>query len=314
MTRTRATTLLMATALLAAALPVSARTAHREAQAAAPQTTGAIVKDIAQLPGQTAVLVTRNGKTLAAHDDGTPLSVGTASRLAVAAALEKAYGTGSVKADSVVRLRADDKAAAGGMLESWPAGTPLTIATADMLMVTIDDTTASDLLMRVLGRKAVDAAAPARDRPYLSAREMFILKDPADSMLAHEWRAATPAARERLLTQVDAAPSPSPSALGPTPEQPQIGWFYTARELCKLMGQLADTPAMGINPGLPADNGWKHVAFVAGAEPGVFSLNYRLEAKNGRRYCVSATWNDQQELGRHKMVALVTQLIYSLPH
>lgn len=302
------------------ATPASANATHSShstpAESAPPAEShfAVAVSGLQSLPGQVGLLVIRDGRALAAHNESTPLAVASASRLAIMAALKKAYAAGSLKPATVVPLQAGDMASFGGVMQNWPVDTPVTVATAAALMSQIADNTAADLLMRVLGREAVGAEAPQRDRPYLTPREMSVLKATGNSTFADSWKAAsTPTARARLLSEIDAQPLPGREALGPEPHQTAIEWFYTPQELCTLMDGVADMPEMSINPVLVV-NGWKHVAFAGGEEPGVIDMTYQLVANDGTRYCVTATWNDDKELGEYKFTRFVAQLIDALPH
>lgn len=49
---------------------------------------------------------------------------------------------------------------------------------------------------------------------------------------------------------------------------------------------------MSINPGVANPQDWQKVAFKGGSEPGVLNLTTWLQAKNGKKYCVVATWNN----------------------
>lgn len=312
--------LALASALLLTAVPGPLLAGGAAANTSGPSGTAtdsqfaAAVSGLEELPGQAGLLVVSDGKTLAAHNDTTPLAVAGASRLAILAALRKAYAVGTLKPATVAALQEKDKAAAGGILQTWPTDTPVTVASAAALLAGLSDPTAADLLIRVLGREAVGNEAPPRDRPYLSPREMSVLKASGNTALADSWKAApTPAAREHLLPEIDAKSAPTWKALGPEPHETGIEWFYTPRELCALMSRVADMPEMAINPVLPL-RGWKRIAFAGGPEPGVIDMTYQLEANDGTRYCVSATWNDDKELGTYKFTALVVRLINALPH
>ncbi|MAN63416.1 MAG: serine hydrolase, partial [Parvibaculum sp.] len=49
---------------------------------------------------------------------------------------------------------------------------------------------------------------------------------------------------------------------------------------------------MQINPGLARKEDWQSVSYKGGGDSGVFNLTTGLVAKDGIRYCISATWND----------------------
>jgi len=89
----------------------------------------------------------------------------------------------------------------------------------------------------------------------------------------------------------------------------QIEWFFSTRQLCKLMQQVQDLPLMSVNPaGHLVDPGnWKHIAFKGGSEPGVLNLTTRLVSKRGNHYCVALTTNRS----RHKVANTQVELLYS---
>ncbi len=75
-----------------------------------------------------------------------------------------------------------------GQMQDWPIGSPVTLHTLATMMISISDNTATDALIRVLGREAVAAemvasghAEPSRNIPMLTTVEFFALKsgDPA---------------------------------------------------------------------------------------------------------------------------------------
>ena len=75
-----------------------------------------------------------------------------------------------------------------GVLQSWPAGTPMTVESLAILMISQSDNTAADRLLHLLGRERVESRTRvagnthvARNTPFLTTREMFALKTPADS-------------------------------------------------------------------------------------------------------------------------------------
>ena len=76
----------------------------------------------------------------------------------------------------------------GGTMQDWPQRAPVTLQTLATMMISISDNTATDTLMRLLGREAIAAevvasghSAPSRMLPMLTTIEAFALKagDPA---------------------------------------------------------------------------------------------------------------------------------------
>ena len=81
------------------------------------------------------------------------------------------------------------------MLQYEPDGTQISVQDAAAKMISISDNTATDMLINLVGRSAVEAALtsagmanPALDRPFLTTREAFILDAGA---MARRSRSAT---------------------------------------------------------------------------------------------------------------------------
>jgi beta-lactamase class A len=171
-------------------------------------------------------------------------------------------------------------------------GSTYTIANLARYMISISDNTAANMLIRVAGRKTIDAFIPVADQPLLTTRELFVLKDPANEALRARYLAATtPQARLRILPAVDVLPLPSAGNFTGEPMALQVEYYFTTRQLCGLMRKVAALPQMSINPGL-ATADWKQVAYKGGSEPGVLNLTTQVAAFNGTTYCVAATWNN----------------------
>src|SRR5262249_12801577 len=157
--------------------------------------------------------------------------------------------------------------------------------------------TAADHLLYFLGRKAVEAelratrhARPALDTPFLSTRELFILKiglapDEVDRYLK------LPEARRRdYLDKTLATRPPSTDLTGSWTTArriEKIEWFASAEDLCRTMAALwtraQDKKTARVldllakNPGLPIDaKVWPYVGFKGGSEPGVINMTYLL--------------------------------------
>ena len=245
------------------------------------------VRAIAALPGETSILVTREGTTLAAVRAEDPLAVASAFKLAVLKAVTQAVEQRHLAWDQVVRLDPAWRSLPSGTLQGWPAGTPVTVATLADMMISVSDNTAADALVALAGRDRVEAVSP-RNAPFLTTRETFVLK--ADTALSRSFLAADTDGRRRLLSHIATQPLPAPGAL---PNEPDLAieWRFTARELAVLLGELAGTPALHINPG-PADPGkWQSVAFKGGSEPGCVNLSTLAVDRRGTRFAVIATWN-----------------------
>jgi beta-lactamase class A len=159
-------------------------------------------------------------------------------------------------------------------------------------MISISDNTAADALVRIAGPAAI-APYAARNSPFLTTREVFILKSaPGAVQRAAYLAASTPAGRASVLRAVDTLPLPGLAELVSTPIL-AIEWQYSARELCDVMGRVADLPLMSINPGVADPASFRQVAFKGGSDIGVMNLTTQVTTKRGTRLCFSATINDR---------------------
>ncbi len=269
------------------------------------------IKPFSQLPGKVSLLVAEDGKPRASLNPDEALAVGSAFKLAVLNALNSEIVSGKRHWTDVVPLDPAWKTLPTGVIRTWPDETPMTLATYANEMISISDNTAADALLAIAGRAEVEAVSP-RNRPFLSTREAFILKDPANMVLLAKWRAANLAGKRALLPEIDELPLPSAAIFAGGPNSTDIEWFFTPRELCTLIDNVRGLGAMQINPGVADKKDWQQIAFKGGSEPGVLNLTTALTGKNGHHYCVAATWNNNAALDENKFFSLYGGVLASL--
>lgn len=250
-----------------------------------------------------AYLITRDGVTLHAGGGDAALAVGSAFKLGVLKALRDQIDAGAHRWDEVVRLEAGDISLPSGMIQGWPPGAPLTLHSLASLMISISDNTATDTLMRVVGRDAVEAALGIA--PALTTRELFTLKTDRD--LLARYQAGDLAAQRAVL--VELASQPLPSGAGLSPHDQGAEWYVPPTRLCALIDAVGDLDVMSINPGVANKADWARVAFKGGSETGVLNLTTQLTAGDGARYCVAISWNDDKAIDESKATAAVATLL-----
>jgi beta-lactamase class A len=284
---------------------------------------GRIETEIEALPG-------RAGLGLYALTDGSPTPVlavnaqavaplGSAFKLFVLAEAARQVAAGERHWDDVVPLGAPSLPS--GILQSWPPATPLTLQALATLMISISDNTATDTLVTLLGRDRIDAMAAANggSTPVLTTREAFVLK--TDAALRGQWQAAGPAGRRALLANqastIAAAPlDPTVFAGGPLAPD-SVEWFASPRAMVGLLDRLrrsSDTVrAMlavnhGADPGTTARLGY--LGFKGGSEPGVITLNFLAQAKNGQWYAVAGNWHRSDgQIDEAKFLGLMSRAL-----
>ena len=256
------------------------------------------------LPGTIAYLATVGGETIAAHDADRALAVGSAFKLGVLAALKRQIAAGERAWDEVVRFEDADKSL-GGMLAGMPAGSPLTVHSVAALMIAQSDNTATDLMMRVVGREAV-ADALGIDMP-LTTREFFMLK--SDAVLRARYL-SDPAARPDVLAEIASMPLPDGETLGP--HNAGIEWYLSAEKLCVLLAEVGDLDVTRINPGVARRDDWQSVAYKGGSEIGVLNLSTTATTGDGRTICAVLTVNAPDAIAEEEVFSLYGRMLQQL--
>lgn len=249
------------------------------------------ISEFKKLPGQVNFIVKEDSSIIADLNAKTPLAVGSAFKIAVLKTLKEQITSGQKSWEDIVRLQTEDKSLPTGILQNWPDNSPLTLQTLATLMISISDNTATDILIKQVGRESIESIS-SRNRPFLTTRELFILKGSQNRQLLERYRKGNEKQRRELLVELAKKPLPNISEFEGNPNALDVEWFYSAEELCGLMEEVADLPLMSINPGVANPNDWQRVAYKGGSEPGVLNLTTWLKGKNGKQYCVVATWNN----------------------
>ncbi len=270
-----------------------------------------LLAEYRKLPGQVSVLILEGNQERFNLNADTVLAVGSTFKLAVLEALRQQIEAGQRKWSDTVPLRPEWKSLPSGTLQNLPDGTSLSLEQYATQMISISDNTATDALIATLGRAEVEKLSP-RNRPFLTTREAFVLKNPQNQEWLLRYR-ANPAARAALLPQLANLPLPDASVFAGGPVAVDVEWFFSTRELCALMGKVQALPLMSLNPGLANPADWQRVAYKGGSEPGVLNLTTWLTARDGKQYCVSATWNNPQaRLDENQFFLLYTSLLSTL--
>ena len=239
----------------------------------------------------------------------TAAPLGSAFKLYVLDALGNAVASGKVRWNQPLTVTAQLKSLPSGELQNEPDGTQISVQDTAAKMISISDNTAANMLINLLGRPAVEAALsttgmadPALDQPFLTTRELFILKLDQWPALANRYIAANQAGRQALLAStIDQAPLPAVAAGAWTTPRDinSLEWFASASDICRAYTSLA---ALARRPGLSPigqvlslnDGGlqlnpaqWKTTWFKGGSEPGVLTLAYLATTRTGQSYVVA---------------------------
>jgi hypothetical protein len=304
MQRVMVVVLAMALAVAACGGDDAAGDAERPPASAAWQALDADVRALAERSSILVAEVDDDGSLSAIHerdaDDIAPL--GSIFKLYVLGALIESIDAGEHTWDEELTVEEGDLSISGG--PQTQLGAALRLQELATLMIWPSDNHATDLIIRTLGRDAVEAmlepmgmgaASRARTLPFLTAREAFIVKWGAR---AADYAPADEAGRRTILSEVADEPVPNPFSIDQTrpTEIDRVEWFATAEEVAAAhlwldaartrpgadeLDQVLDQLGLDLDRTV-----WPRGAFKGGSEPGILSLSWLLERRDGRRFVV----------------------------
>ena len=219
--------------------------------------------------------------------------------------------TGQHQWSEVTTLQASDKALPSGFLQTWPDSAPLTLQTLATLMISQSDNTATNVLLRLVGRDGVGQRLGLTVVP--STRDLFALKNPANKALLDAYLKGNDAQKRAVLEQAAAAPLPPVGLFaGDAVVAPQLEWFVPVTTLCSLMNEVAALPLTQINPGVADPSLFKTVSFKGGSEGGVINLTTQVTTNDGRTVCLSATSNDSKPVDQSAFASAYSKLLQAV--
>lgn len=275
----------------------------------------AIVEELKKFPGETSFIAAKlkDGKlqTLASHNADKPLAIGSTFKLYILSELVRSIKAGEHKWNEITVLQEDSMSLPSGMLQKWPIGSPVTLHTLASLMISISDNTATDHLIKFLGREKIEKmltitgnAKAELSIPFLKTSEFFKLKLEPSGKIADIYIAKdTNARREMLNNEVSKIDKQSLKSFPKPLYIDKLEWFASANDLARLLNYLREQteseetkPARGIlaiNRGINiSEKDWPYVAFKGGSEPGVLNFTYLLQSKTGECFFLSLGWNN----------------------
>ncbi len=247
-------------------------------------------------------------RTVHGLDARTAAPLGSAFKLYVLDALARAIAAGKVSWTQRLTVTDAVKSLPSGDLQNAATGTTVTVQQAAILMISISDNTAADLLLGLVGRAAVEQAMtdsqmadPARNIPFPATRELFVLKLSDYPQQANRYLGADTAGRVALLGQTHTVAMSALDLAGWTSPRDidSLEWFASATDICRVYASLGDLArAPGLAPlsqilsvnsgGIPlSSTAFPSIWFKGGSEPGVVTLNYRVTTASGRTYVAS---------------------------
>ncbi|MDQ0643017.1 serine hydrolase [Microbacterium murale] len=220
--------------------------------------------------------------------------IGSIIKLYVLGAVVDAIDSGALTWESPLTIDAEVRSLPTGELQDLPDGSTVTVLEAAQKMIAISDNTATDLLIRAVGRDAVSAAltdmghaSPEDNAPLLTTRELFWIGW-GDEGLRESWAEADAVEREALLGEVPAGvPDGNSVDWSVAAWQSGVEWFATHDDLVRAhiaLQERATTAAgapirdiLSANPGVTFGDEWTYVGFKGGSSMGALAGSWYLE-------------------------------------
>lgn len=274
-----------------------------------------ILADFDALPGSAGFAVVKLGDAgltpVLTSRGSRQFAIGSAFKLWVLDALAQDIAEGKRRWDEVVRLDGL-RSWPSGQTQNWPQGASVTVETLATLMISISDNTATDALIRLVGRDRMAGAVrasghsqPDRMLPFLTTLEAFTIKDLP--VIGARYAGADEAGQAAELAALQATlKSPHTAGLAGLSgtEKPRmietIEWFASPEDVARVFDRLRKRQdgrlreILAVAPAMPAPQraGFGYAGYKGGSEPGVISLNWLLRSKSGDWYAVAASWNN----------------------
>jgi hypothetical protein len=284
----------------------------------------ALGNELAALPGTASLVVARltddGPDPIYEYQPDVLLGIGSAFKLYVLGALVADVAGERRSWNDTLVLSARSRSLPSGILQTWPAGSPVTLHTLATLMISRSDNTATDHLIELLGRVRIEEmlaemghAHPGRNQPLLTTRELFLLRGAGGGAHAARFLALDAAERRAYLTATLAKiplNNVDPLLIALPEHSTSIEWFASTRDLCLALDWLRrateagatatarDLMAVNLGPAsAPATNAagrseLKYVGYKGGSTGGVLNHTWLVRMRDGAWIGVAITWND----------------------
>jgi len=256
------------------------------------------------------------------------MPLGSAMKLYVLGALSEQIAQGERSWGDVIAL--NTKSFPSGQMQNWPEGSPVTLHTLASLMISISDNTATDQLITLLGRDAIEEymqhtghSAPELNTPWITTRELFLIKGGSLETLEAYSNGSTKA-RATILAKIEEDPATVDQinarlAAGPVAID-KVEWFASASDLAGLFQSMkadGDPEAlriMAINPALPQSfaEAWSYIGFKGGSETGVLNMTWLVTGKDGDDRMLTLSWANPAKAVETQTLLLIAQRILAL--
>ena len=223
-------------------------------------------------------------------------------------AVEEAVRDGRVDWDDTVTITSEAKKLGSSGFDKLPAGSRITVRQAAGKMIATSDNMATDLLIGLVGTKAVELALadaghhdPASMTPFPTMRQLFAIGW-GNPDVREQWKSAPYGDRAKLLHQANSRPyEPDPERTRSPGSAYGVEWYGTAEDICRVHARLqhnAVGPAAPVRDIMSEVSGidlnheeWPYIGAKAGNLPGDLTFSWYAEDRTGQAWVVSFQLN-----------------------
>lgn len=237
-------------------------------------------------------------------NEDIPRPLGSAFKLYVLGALGKAVADGRASWTEQLAIRDEWKSLDPAGLQQMPAGTRLPLAAYADKMISESDNTATDHLIRRLGRDAVQRQFALFGNPQenlLSTKAFFELKAGAEYPARADAYLALPrGARPAAVEELERLPLTGLGKWAEPRKIDQVEWFGSPVDICHAFSGLQKENQPEIGHALSIYDGglgpeFPTVWYKGGSEPGVVTMSYLVRTADGRTLVTSILLSNPDE-------------------
>jgi hypothetical protein len=300
-----------------------------EQKPAASNVNAAVEAALAKLPGNTGFAFTEltpeGPMLLYGVRENDRFAIGSSFKLFILGTLIKDVNEDRRQLEDVMLLSANLTGPPHSEMAEWPIGSPVTLYTLALKMISISDNTATDHLLFELGREAIERQAEvmigadaAWNTPLLSTREMTMLRDRKTGMLGNAYQKLDEAQQRKFLARLDEGKPNYDTMDFDTAAYKVAEWYATPLDMAKALSWIhqhtkKDKPAslvrqiLTIDPKLPHDaKEWPFVGFKGGSEDQLLAGNWLLKNQNGKWYTMHVYYNNPDgKADQEKLIAAI---------
>lgn len=245
---------------------------------------------------------------VAGTNTGESLPLASIFKTYVLYAVEEAVLAGRVRWDDTVTITSEAKKLGSSGFDKLPPGTRISVRQAAGKMIATSDNMATDLLIGLLGTKAIEKALvdaghhdPASMTPFPTMREIFAIGW-GNPDVREQWKSATPGDRGALLQQANSRPyEPDPKRTHSPGSAYGAEWYGSAEDICRVHARL-QRDAVGVAApvrdimsdvaGIDLDRKeWPYIGAKAGNLPGDLTFSWYAVDRTGQPWVVSFQLN-----------------------